>query len=110
MCIFHDPVGEKYPIKKISELREEDPQKCILIGTIFKNMMLKPSILKELAEENLLAPLPPPQDYNDSSDDIILEDEIQRIKLIGSVNVGELVTGITVAVLGRLSFKNNFAS
>jgi DNA polymerase delta subunit 2 len=62
---------------------------------------MKPSILKELADDNQLAPLPPPQDYNDASDDIILEDEIQRIKLVGNINVGELVTGIAVAVLGN---------
>lgn len=67
-------------------------------------MVLKPSILRELAEENQLAPLPPPQDYNDASDDIILEDEIQRIKLVGNVNVGELVSGIIVAVLGELKY------
>lgn len=65
-------------------------------------MTLKPSILKELAEENQLAPLPPPQDYNDATDDVILEDEIQRIKLTENVNVGELVSGIVVAVLGKL--------
>lgn len=94
-------LGDKYPIKLISELKERDPMTCILIGTLFKNMILKPSILKELAEENQIAPLPPPQDYNDLSDEIILEDTIQRIKLEGKVNVGELVSGIVVGVLGR---------
>lgn len=71
-------------------------------------MVLKPSILRELAEENQLAPLPPPQDYNDASDDIILEDEIQRIKLVGNVNVGELVSGIIVAVLGEFKYFKKF--
>jgi len=94
-------LGTKYPIKKISDLSEDDPARCILIGNIYKNMELKPSILKEIAEENQLAPLPPPQDYNQPSDEVILEDNIQRIKLCGKINVAELVTGIVVAVLGK---------
>lgn len=65
--------------------------------------MLKPSILKEIAEENLLAPLPPPQDYNDVSDEIVLEDDIQRIKLVGNINVGEMVSGIVCGVLGKFN-------
>lgn len=68
-------------------------------------MELKPSILKEIAEENLLAPLPPPQDYNQSSDDMILEDNIQRIKLTGKINSSELVSGIVAAVLGKHALK-----
>ena len=94
-------LGDKYQVKKISDLDEDDPSKCILIGNIYKNMELKPSILKEIAEENQLTPLPPPQDYNQPSDEIILEDSIQRIKLFGKINAAELVSGIVVAVLGR---------
>lgn len=96
-------LGEKFDLKKISELREDSREDCILIGTLFKNMMLKPSILKEIAEENLLAPLPPPQDYNDVSDEIVLEDDIQRIKLVGNINVGEMVSGIVCGVLGKFN-------
>lgn len=94
-------LGTKYEIKKISELNENDPSECILIGNIFKNMILKPSILKELAEENQFAPLPVVENYNSSCDEIILEDSIQRIKLTGKINVPELVTGIVVAALGK---------
>ena len=96
-------LGEKVDLKKISELHEDSREDCILIGTLFKHMMLKPSILKEIAEENLLAPLPPPQDYNDVSDEIVLEDDIQRIKLVGNINVGEMVSGIVCGVLGELN-------
>lgn len=96
-------LGKKYKLKKISELREDSRNDCILIGSLFKNMMLKPSILKEIAAENLLAPLPPPQDYNDLSDEIILEDDIQRIKLVGNINIGEMVSGIVCGALGELN-------
>ncbi|KAG5679235.1 hypothetical protein PVAND_008815 [Polypedilum vanderplanki] len=59
-----------------------------------------PSILREIAKENQLALLPVPQDFNQSSDETILEDSIQRIKSSGKINPAELVTGIVSAVLG----------
>lgn len=63
--------------------------------------MLKPSILKEISEDNQLVPLPPRSNYNDDSDALILEDELQRIKLEGKIKVGEMVTGVIGAVLGK---------
>lgn len=99
---FSDPFsGNKYPIRKISELNEDKPEKCIIIGTFFKDQVLKPSILKEISEDNQLVPLPPRSNYNDETDALILEDELQRIKLDGKINVGEMVTGIIGAVLGK---------
>ena len=32
--------GSKYPIKKLHELREEEPEKCIIIGTFFKHQVI----------------------------------------------------------------------
>lgn len=98
--------GDKYPFKKISELNEDSPEKCIIIGTFFKDQILKPSILKELSEDNQLVPLPPRSNYNDETDVLILEDELQRIRLDGKINVSEMVTGIVSAVLGKLIDKN----
>lgn len=96
-------LGKNYPIKKISELNEDSQEKCIIIGTLFKDQDLKPSILKEISEDNQLVPLPPRSNYNDESDALILEDELQRIKLEGKVNVQESITGIIAAVLGNLN-------
>jgi DNA polymerase delta subunit 2 len=61
---------------------------------------LKPSILREISEENQLAPPPSRSHYTDDSDILILEDEIQRIRLIGKIEVNQQVTGIVSAVLG----------
>jgi DNA polymerase delta subunit 2 len=45
-------------------------------------------------------PLPPKARYVSGTDILILEDELQRILLVGNTNVGEFVTGVVVALLG----------
>lgn len=85
----------------MTDLREDNPEKCIIIGTSFVHQKLKPSILREIAEETQLAPQPLRQNFVDESDMLILEDEMQRIQLLGDVPVHEYVTGIVLAVLGK---------
>ncbi|KAL0270573.1 UNVERIFIED_CONTAM: hypothetical protein PYX00_007939 [Menopon gallinae] len=92
--------GNEVPIRKLSELAEIKSEKCIIIGTIFKHQELKPSILKEISDEHKLVPQPKMSNYISSSDQLILEDEIQRIRLIGKIDVDKLVTGIVIAVQG----------
>lgn len=73
---------------------------CIVIGTLFKDQQLKPSILKEVSEENQLIPQPHRTHFTDDSDVLFLEDEQQRIELFQVLNVHNLVTGIPCALLG----------
>lgn len=86
----------------MTDLREDNPEKCVIIGTTFVHQRLKPSILREISEEAQLAPQPIRQNYVDETDVLILEDEVQRIQLLGNMKPHLFVTGIVCAVLGRL--------
>ncbi|XP_050077714.1 DNA polymerase delta subunit 2 [Anopheles maculipalpis] len=92
--------GSEMPIKRLADLREDGPQKCVIIGTLFKHQELKPSILREISEENQLAPQPPRSHYTNDNDILILEDALQRIKLVGKIDVHSVVTGVVCAVMG----------
>lgn len=85
----------------MADLREDNPEKCVIIGTTFVNQKLKPSILRDISEETQLTPQPIRQNFVDESDTLILEDEVQRIQLLGDFPVSQYVTGIVMAVLGE---------
>ncbi|RXG52990.1 DNA polymerase delta subunit 2, partial [Armadillidium vulgare] len=98
LAIMRSTVEEKIKLRwgdvkinRLHELQEEEP--CFIIGTLVKRQDLKPSILKELSEENQLVPQPVLEKFTSDDDEIILEDELQRIQLKGKINVHELVTG-----------------
>ncbi|XP_073844260.1 DNA polymerase delta subunit 2 [Musca autumnalis] len=100
--------GKTVPIKKLCDLREENEEECILIGTIYKHQEHKPSILKEISEENQLAPQPARHHYSDPEDKVILEDELQRVRLHGKVRCEEMATGVVCAVMGLIEEDGRF--
>lgn len=93
---------DMYPLVKLRDISESHYDSCIVIGTIFKDQKLKPSVLKQLAEAEQLVPQPVVRGkfLTDESDRLFLEDEGQRYQLDG-LDASKLVTGVTIAVLGE---------
>lgn len=101
--------SSKYAVKSLVDLVQNE--KCIIIGTLYKEMKNKPNILKELAEhENDSLPMQPVLDrdakYIDTeTDQLILEDELQRILLVDApqkniIGSNRFCTGIVIGLLG----------
>ncbi|CAG5088811.1 Similar to POLD2: DNA polymerase delta subunit 2 (Bos taurus) [Cotesia congregata] len=105
----------QYQVKTISQLGDDNDDESeaeklvILIGIIYKHQELKPSILKELSDELQLIPQSSRSNYSSEKDQLFLEDEMLRIKLIGSdLNHKEMVTGLICGVLGYQSSGGTF--
>uniref|UniRef100_A0A8D8YTE2 DNA polymerase delta subunit 2 n=1 Tax=Cacopsylla melanoneura TaxID=428564 RepID=A0A8D8YTE2_9HEMI len=92
--------GSSVPVLKLSDLNDTVTEECVLIGTFFKHQELKPNILKEISEELKLVPQPQHTNFVSNSDELILEDELQRIPLHGNIDIHNQVTGVVVAIKG----------
>ena len=114
-------VGDEVCVKK-RLLEAEVGERCCIIGTLFKKMELKPSILKEISASvrqflspscNISAPpplslslsrfiqhhllsQPPRAKLTSSSDQLAVEDSGQRFPLSGNIPSPHLVTGIVI--------------
>ncbi|KAK0095421.1 hypothetical protein PV326_008410 [Microctonus aethiopoides] len=94
----------RHKILQISELSEvnSDNELVIIVGSIYKHQELKPSMLKELSYELQLIPQPVRSNYSSEKDQIFLEDEMMRIKLVGNrIDPKEIVSGLVCTVLGH---------
>ncbi|SGY90026.1 BQ5605_C039g11785 [Microbotryum silenes-dioicae] len=69
---------------------------CYIIGTVYMDMPLKPNVLEDLAREHYIAAPPPRRKFCSVSDEIMLEDESGRVRLVGPAiekAAGTFVTG-----------------
>lgn len=96
-----------FKIQKLSEVKADE--KCFVIGTLFKKMEMKPSILKEISEEHNLMPQPSRDRFTEDSDELVIEDETERVSLTGNIQVGTCVTGSLVALCGCTIDSGKFA-
>ncbi|KAF5198453.1 Dna polymerase delta subunit [Thalictrum thalictroides] len=87
----------------------EKGKECILIGTLYKHMKLKPCILDEYSKERSAVPIVKPHNFMHSDDQLILEDESGRVKLSGTViSPSFFVTGTVVALHGNETNAGDF--
>jgi len=88
-------------VHKVPDVTEDTV--CLVAGTLYKEMKLKPSILDEYADKHRV--VVPRSHYRSDDDTLVLEDEYGRAKLVGltaeSLPMAGLVSGTVVAVLGR---------
>ncbi|XP_071557072.1 DNA polymerase delta subunit 2 [Temnothorax nylanderi] len=97
------------PILKLAELEDFEGQECVIIGTLFKHQKWKPSILRELSEDHQLSLSEPKSNYCSEKDQLLLEDEMLRIKLVvDDAILKNYVTGVVCAILGYKDKNGSF--
>ncbi|KAF4374530.1 hypothetical protein F8388_016081 [Cannabis sativa] len=88
------------PVRTVLGL--EEGKECIVVGTLYKHMKLKPSILEEYSKERTVAPLVKVHNFMHTDDYLVLEDESGRVKLSGhALSPPVYVTGVVVALHGK---------
>ncbi|XXG60126.1 hypothetical protein AAC387_Pa04g2100 [Persea americana] len=87
----------------------EAGKECIVVGTLYKHMKLKPSILDEYSKERSAVPLAKPHNFMHPDDYLVLEDESGRVKLAnGKLAPSVFVTGLVVALHGKETSDGDF--
>ncbi|KIZ05237.1 DNA polymerase delta small subunit, partial [Monoraphidium neglectum] len=85
---------------------------CVVIGTLFKQQRLRPSVLDEYTKDGALKQALGLTNFCDAADTIVMEDEGARLVLRGASDaalpVGVLVTGTVAAVRGRAESGGDF--
>ncbi|XVF07363.1 hypothetical protein REPUB_Repub06bG0132100 [Reevesia pubescens] len=87
----------------------EKGKECIIVGTLYKHMKLKPCILDEYSKERSVTPLVKPHNFMHQDDYLVLEDESGRVKLGGTMlSPSVYVTGVVVALHGKETSAGDF--
>ncbi|KAG8901171.1 hypothetical protein FRB99_005504 [Tulasnella sp. 403] len=80
-----------------------------VIGTVYMDMPLKPSILEDITKDEWTLTAPPRETYVSTDDSIMLEDESGRVRLTGEIiEALKPVTGIIIGVLGLETSAGHF--
>ncbi|KAF3633981.1 putative peptidyl-prolyl cis-trans isomerase CYP20-2, chloroplastic-like [Capsicum annuum] len=87
----------------------EEGKECIIVGTLYKHMKLKPSILDEYSKERSVSPLVQRHNFTHQDDNLVLEDESGRVKLNSCLLLpSTYVTGNIVALHGKETSAGEF--
>ncbi|CAG8455027.1 14690_t:CDS:10 [Funneliformis caledonium] len=94
-------------VDKILEVKPDTL--CYIVGTVYMEMQYKPNILAEVSRDDW-EPIPPPREkYYSDTDEIWLEDDSGRIKLVGdSLKKEVIISGIIMAALGKENSQGDF--
>ncbi|KAL6263557.1 hypothetical protein P5V15_006347 [Pogonomyrmex californicus] len=99
----------KVQILKLAELEDFEGQEYVIIGTLYKHQKWKPSILHELSDDHQLTLPEPRSNYCSEKDQLFLEDEMLRIKLVvDDADLKNYVTGVVCALLGHKDRDGSF--
>ncbi|KAL9571467.1 hypothetical protein ACKAV7_004413 [Fusarium commune] len=86
-------------VERVLDVRQGEL--CWVTGTVYMEMPLKPNILEDVSKDRWIsAPILTPK-YFSKDDQVMLEDESGRIRLVGDVlKTVNLVTGCIIGVMG----------
>ncbi|KAI9780214.1 MAG: hypothetical protein M1816_003138 [Peltula sp. TS41687] len=97
-------------VERVLDVRQGEL--CWVAGTVYFDMPLKPNILDDISKDHWISVPPPREKYrspDDGADQIMLEDESGRLRLIGTPVTSELlVTGCIIAVMGTENANGDF--
>ena len=86
---------------KVLDLKEGE--ECVIMGTLYKEMKLKPSILDEYGKDLALGATIAAKKFTTDDDALVLEDEGARVKLVGAAaDPRQFVTGVVMACRGKV--------
>ncbi|KAG5645811.1 hypothetical protein DXG03_005152 [Asterophora parasitica] len=99
--------GEPILVPRVLEVVKS--RLCYIVGTVYMDMPLKPNVMEDIARDHSIPPPPPNPKFHSPEDNIMLEDESGRIRLVGErVKGARLVTGVIIGALGAETPNGDF--
>ncbi|KAJ3515561.1 hypothetical protein NLJ89_g1677 [Agrocybe chaxingu] len=90
-------------------LEVEKGRICYIMGTVYMDMPLKPNVMEDIARDQSIPPPPPQIKMFSEDDNVMLEDESGRIRLVGErIKEARLVTGVIMSALGMETPNGDF--